>query len=140
MTRRSVFGFLFAALCFSQIVSLQAQTPFEEECVKLAARIGSDSERLHELFKLTWEHRMREDPEFATEVGYPGQNDRWSDVSLQAIERRKRELQGPLKVIQSIDRSKLSAGDQLNYDLFRKSQEEAIEGTRFRDEYMPLTQ
>src|SRR5437879_12364007 len=45
-----------------------------------------------------------------------------------------------MKVIQSINRSKLSAADQLNYELFKKKQGDAIEGTRFEGEYMPITQ
>ena len=61
---------------------------------------------------------MTEYPEWATDVGFPGQNQRWTDNSLEAIERRKRELQTPLKVVKTIDRTKLSPGDELNYDLF----------------------
>jgi len=83
---------------------------------------------------------MRESPEFATIVGYPGQNDRWSDQSVEAIERRRQELQAPIKVVQSIARSKLNVTDQLNYDLFRKNQQDAIDGIRFKREYMPITQ
>jgi uncharacterized protein (DUF885 family) len=117
-----------------------AETPFEQNCVQLAGRLGNDTERLHDLFKLDWEHTMIESPEFATEVGYPGQNDRWTDQSLEAIERRKRELDGPMKVLQSIERSKLSAADQLNYDLFKKNQEDAIEGAHFKQELLPINQ
>ena len=115
-------------------------TQFEQDCAQLTAKKGEDGQRLHVLFKLDWEHTMQESPEFATIVGYPGQNDRWSDVSLEAIDRRKKELQAPMQVIQSIDRAKLSAADQLNYDLFRKNQQDAIEGTRFKQEYMQITQ
>jgi len=32
---------------------------------------------------------MHEAPEYATQVGYPGQNDRWTDDSLEGIARRK---------------------------------------------------
>src|SRR5439155_6149399 len=113
---------------------------FEQDCAKLASRTGNDAGRLWELFKLDWDHTMRENPEFATEVGYPGQNDRWSDVSLEAIERRKRELHAFMKVVQSVDRSKLNPVDQLNFDLFKKNKTDAIEGTRFKDEYLPMTQ
>jgi uncharacterized protein (DUF885 family) len=120
--------------------SLSAQTAFERDCEKLAADKRSDPERLHELFKLNWNYTMHESPEFATEVGDPGLNDRWSDESLEAIERRNRELQAPLKVIQSIARTNLNAGDQLNFDLFQKKTERAIEGVQFHDEYMPLNQ
>src|SRR6267378_8629884 len=133
-------AFFTAALAFSPLLCLSAETAFEQNCAQIASRAGNDSERLHDLFKLDWEHAMVEHPEFATAVGYPGQNDRWTDQSLEAVERRKGELQAPLKVIQSIDRSKLSAADQLNYDLFKKNHEDAIEGSRFKNEYMPLTQ
>ena len=95
---------------------------------------------MHDLLKIEWAHRMQESPEFATEVGYPGLNDRWTDLSLAAIERRKTELQSSLKVIQSIQRAKLNPEDQLNYDLFKRDKEDAVEGTRFKDEYFPLTQ
>ena len=120
--------------------SLSAQTAFERDCEKLAADKRSDPERLHELFKLNWNYTMHESPEFATEVGDPGLNDRWSDESLEAIERRNRELQAPLKVIQSIARTNLNAGDQLNFDLFKRKIERAIEGVQFRDEYLALNQ
>ena len=35
---------------------------------------------------------MREYPEAATWFGYPGQDHRWTDVSLEAIDRRNREI------------------------------------------------
>src|SRR5204863_9043984 len=66
--------------------------------------------------------------------------DRWTHTSLEAIERRKQELHAPLKVIQSINRAKLDPADQLNFDLFKKNNEDAIEGTRFKEEYAPITQ
>ena len=83
---------------------------------------------------------MLESPEFATMVGYPGQNDRWTDESLEAIAARKRELPAALKALDSVDRARLNPSDQLNYDLFRKNTEQAIEGGRFKGEYLPVTQ
>lgn len=132
--------FVLLALSLSPLAAFAAETPFEQNCAQLAGRLGNDTERLHDVFKLDWEHAMIESPEFATAVGYPGQNDRWTDQSLEAIERRKRELAAPMKLIESIDRSKLSAADQLNYDLFRKNHEDAIEGARFKQEYQPINQ
>src|SRR5581483_8520930 len=46
----------------------------------------------------------------------------------------------PMKVIQSIDRAKLSADDQLNYDLFRRNLAQSIEGARFPDEFLAISQ
>ncbi len=140
MTNRNVLGVATVGFLLIAAGSAGAQTTFEQDCDKLAAAQGNDTQRLQQLFKLEWSHRMVDSPEFATEVGYPGQNDRWTDRSLEAIERRKRELQAPMKVIQSIDRAKLDTAEQLDYDLFKKDKEDAIEGTRFKEEYTPLTQ
>jgi hypothetical protein len=99
-----------------------------------------DAERLHRLFALRWRQQLRDAPEFATYVGARGHDDRWSDLSLEAIARRKRELREPLRVLRSIDRTRLSPGDRLNYDLFRRGLEQAIEAAAFPDEYLPVTQ
>lgn len=129
-------------LFMSLVIAVESapETLFEQECARLAARVGRDAARLHELFRLHWDYTMREFPEYATEVGYPGQNHRWTDWSVEAIGRRKRELAAPLRALQSIRRARLSAADQLNYDLFRRNLQEALEGARFPAELMPLTQ
>src|SRR5262245_2033363 len=106
---------LLMTLGIAPVISLSAfaaETPYEQACATLAGRKGDDSARLQELFKLDWEHSMEDNPEFATQVGYPGQNARWTDQSLEAIARRQRELNSPLKVLDSIERGKLSPADQ----------------------------
>jgi uncharacterized protein (DUF885 family) len=100
----------------------------------------SDAARLRRLFDETWDYTMREYPEYATWFGYPGQNARWTDLSEDAIERRRHELANPDRVLRSIDRAALSAAERLDYDLFRRVVDEALEGLRFRTEYMPLSQ
>lgn len=100
----------------------------------------SEGERLHKLFDISWERDMKEFPENATSVGYPGQNDRWTDDSFEAIERRKKEARDPLDALLSINREKLSEADKLNYDLFKRDAELDVEGTRFPSELMPVTQ
>lgn len=117
-----------------------AETKYERDCTALATAKTKEAERLHQLFKLDWERAMIESPEFATEVGHPGQNHRWSDLSLPAIARRERELQAPLQVIHSINRAQLNDADQLSYDLFRKNAEQAVAGARFPSEYLQITQ
>jgi uncharacterized protein (DUF885 family) len=95
---------------------------------------------LHQLFKIKWDYDLRENPEMATAAGFPGFDDRWTDKSLEAIARRQRELQAPLQAVSSINRGPLSAADQLNYDLFKRGLDLQIEGTRFKREYMAITQ
>ena len=106
----------------------------------LAQSRDADSLRLRHLIALHWDYTMREYPEFATAVGYPGQNARWTDNSADAVARRKRELSEPLTVLQSIDRARLPAADQLNYDLFRRNITEAVDESRFPGELMPINQ
>jgi len=99
-----------------------------------------ERERLRRLFDLHWDYLMHEFPEFATEVGVAGQNDRWTDVSAAAVARRKGALDLPLKALATIDRAKLAPEDALDYDLFKRAIEERIEGRRFPWELMPLNQ
>ncbi|HLQ69840.1 MAG TPA: DUF885 domain-containing protein [Gemmatimonadales bacterium] len=99
-----------------------------------------DSVRLHQLIAQNWAYTMHEYPEYATAVGYPGQNARWTDYSVEAIARRKRELNDPLTALRAIDRNKLGSTDQLNYDLFARNATDALDETRFPGELMPVTQ
>ncbi len=75
-------------------------------------------------------------PESATMDGFAGQNDRWTDMSRAAIEARRHHPDDNLKVLNSIDRARLTPEDQLNYDLFRWQTERDIEGERFPEEYL----
>jgi uncharacterized protein (DUF885 family) len=118
-----------SALMIVLPVAISAQQP-----------VTPDSVRLHHLFAQQWEYTMREYPEFATSVGYPGQNARWTDYALEAIARRKRELNDPWNALRTIDRAKLGPTDQLNYDLFRRNLTDALEESRFPGELMPITQ
>lgn len=99
-----------------------------------------DGARLHKLFDLDWDRGIHESPEFATSIGFPGLDGLWTDMSQEAIDRRKAELQWPFSVIKAIDRSKLSKADQLNYDIFRRDIELAIEGNKFPGELLAISQ
>jgi uncharacterized protein (DUF885 family) len=117
-------------------------TDYEKRAEEIIASRGPvpEGERLHRLFDLQWQYTMEEYPEFATYVGWPGQNHRWTDMSLAAIERRNREMEVPVRVLATIDRGALGADDQLHHDLFRRAVEESLEGRRFKGEYMPINQ
>lgn len=114
---------------------------FHRRFLALAAQKGlADSTRLHRLFALDWEYTNVEYPEFATYSGYPGQNDRWTDLSVAAISRRQRELADRLLVLRAVNRVRLRPRDQLSYDIFRRGVEESIEGTRFLSDLLQITQ
>jgi uncharacterized protein (DUF885 family) len=78
-----------------------------------------------------WKRWMEESPEFATYVGYPGQNRRWSDESPAGIEERRKHLRESLEALKQFHREQLPAGEQLNYDLYLKRLQLCEEGVRF---------
>ncbi|MDB4882424.1 MAG: hypothetical protein JWL95_1190 [Gemmatimonadetes bacterium] len=119
----------------------QSGPSFHSRFLELAALRGvSDSARLHRLFALDWEYTNVESPETASFVGFPGQDDRWTDYSLAAIERRRRELPDRRLVLRAIDRRRLGPSDQLSYDIFVRGVDESIEGARFPTELLAVSQ
>ena len=100
----------------------------------------SDTARLNKLFQIDWDRGVRESPEFATDLGVPGEDDRWTDVSEAAIDQRKSETQWPMDVLRTIHRAALAPADQLNYDLFRHNLELALEDNQFPGEYLAVNQ
>ena len=125
---------------FASATALATPTPFEETCDALAKSSRPDSERLQELFRAAWNYQMHEYPESATCAGYPGQNHRWTDLTPAAIERRRRELPAPLRVLGTIRRENLSSAEKLSYDLFQRNCEMAIASAVFPEEYLQITQ
>src|SRR5262249_55342794 len=79
---RPLVPLVIALLFFFDRPSFCQPTDFERACAGIASEPGNDAARLQKLFRLDWDYTMREDPETATENGYPGQNHRWSDQSL----------------------------------------------------------
>ncbi len=101
---------------------------------------ASESERLRRLFDRAWEDKLRQTPEFATYIGFPGHNDRWSDYSPAGIERRHALPREQLKDLQAIDRSRLTPEERMDLDLFRRRLEGQIESFSFPVEEMMITQ
>ena len=56
----------------------------------------------------------------ATQLGDTRYNDRWPDMSLEAIDRRQKKNYARLQALGKINREKLDTADQLNYDLFQR--------------------
>ena len=101
---------------------------------------GAPADDLNALFDEAWEWRLSENPVFASRLGDRRYNDQWTDSSLEAIERRHETRQDFLRRLQAIDPGQLADTDRLNYDLFRRSLQNDIDGHRFRDYLMPINQ
>ncbi|MCW5581781.1 MAG: DUF885 domain-containing protein, partial [Luteimonas sp.] len=85
-----------------------------------------------------WERGLVESPESASYSGDPRFNDRWSDYSLSAIEKRQAEDRAALEKLHAIDRAALSPADQLNYDTFEWQLEKAVERQKFHEYLQPV--
>jgi uncharacterized protein (DUF885 family) len=94
--------------------------------------------RLHQLFNDDQAWLLKTSPESATSLGYPGENDRWSDFSPAAIQRSRQHAADNLKILYSIERAQLNPDDQLNYDLFLWRTKTDVDGNRFPGEYLAV--
>src|SRR5258708_11973518 len=95
---------------------------------------------LQNLFAPEWDYEMRENPQWASELGYRRWNDRWSDETLEAYERRNQHYQAVLAQLATIDRNNLPEKNQLNYDLFQKRYQDRFDRYRFHWFLLPLNQ
>ncbi|HET9795208.1 MAG TPA: DUF885 domain-containing protein [Thermoanaerobaculia bacterium] len=91
---------------------------------------ASESVRLKELFDLFWSARMREFPEVAAAIGYPGV-DELPDFSPEALAFGHHLSHLELSALESVDRSRLTPAERLSADLARRHLELEIEGERF---------
>lgn len=111
-------------------------------CFLLPGCLNKDNEagRFQKFLDEEWEYAMQEYPTWATSVGWPGQNHRWSDISLPAFSRRDLHKQDALKRILDIDKTKLGKNDRLNYELYLRDLKLGIEWQRFDDKYLRIDQ
>jgi len=87
-----------------------------------------------------WEWQLAENPMFASQLGDRRYNDRWSDQSVAAIERRQQRTREFLQRVYAIDRSVLGDADQLNYELFRRQLQDNVDAFAFNAHLMPFNQ
>ena len=94
--------------------------------------------RLHDLFDRVWRYGLQEDPLFATSVGVHDYDDRLPSQSIADQKRRDEAARSFLKELQSIDRSRLSAEEQINYAIFEDQLKDGIASYDFREYEIPL--
>jgi len=91
----------------------------------------SSSDLLHQLFDREWEYQMEHNPVRASILGDRRWNDNWPDVNLAAMEGQFRHAREVLAQLHAINRSQLSAEDQLNYDVFDYNVSDFAEGEKY---------
>ena len=142
---KSILLFVFTLLCQMSIVSAD----YKDEIIQLNQRLAeitdnqtgqSDSERYNELVTMLYNYTMLNHPEFATYLGDPRGQDRWTDNSIQASEEMERQDRVMLNALESIDRSNLSGAEQVNFDLLIDRAKFDVEGQQFPNDVMPVNQ
>jgi len=132
-------------LSFSSIVFCDYQDEIETLTARMQALAGndtglSDSQRFEEIVAMTYDYTMLSYPEFATFLGDPRGQDRWSDQSEATTLQRQKDIKTLVAALENINREALSAGEQVNYDLLYNSQVLEVEGQQFPGEMMPVNQ
>ncbi len=110
-------------------------------CAKFSKSVasGTDAKKLKSFLDVQWKYYMTEYPEWATYVGFPGQDDRWTELSLSAIERRRAEGVCQKDLLAKIKRTALPARDRVTYDLAVRNANLSVEGDKFDQDYMPIS-
>ena len=129
--KQSPLLFLTTLICLVGSIagSASAQTPSK-----------AVADGFHQLLDDEWARRLRENPTFASWLGDKRFNDRWQDVSLDAIRQRNERDQAVLEKLKQIDASKLEGQDQISFELFRREYQNSVDGFRFNWHLVPLNQ
>jgi uncharacterized protein (DUF885 family) len=84
-----------------------------------AAATSGEAAKVHALFDEYWAWLKREIPEYATYLGDDRYDDRLTDLSVAAIERRKAYRRALLSRSRNFDASRLTAQDVVSLGIFR---------------------
>lgn len=99
---------------------------------------SSATDQLHQLLNDEWEFHLKEDPLFATEAGDHRCDDRLPSMTEADFQRRLDQARNFWDRSAEIDRAQLSRSDQLNLDIFRRTQQDAIAELEHRVYLMPI--
>ena len=129
---------LCATLCFLELGAAAQRTARQQ-----TAQSPTVEQRLkifHGLLNEQWEYTLRTNPEFASILGDKRYNDRLSDFSQAAIDGDLQQSRVFLQKFIAIDTTGFSEQEQLNRDLMVRNLRDQVEGARFKEWEMPVSQ
>jgi uncharacterized protein (DUF885 family) len=118
----------FSVVCFTLIP------------VPSAAQENAATKRLHQILNDEWHLRLKNEPTFASWLGDKRYGNRWADISLSAMTKRNEHKQQVLKQLDAIDKSELSKADVINFELYRREVQTAVDGFPYGWHLVPLNQ
>ncbi|MFI5263798.1 MAG: DUF885 domain-containing protein [Candidatus Kapaibacterium sp.] len=99
------------------------------------------SPTFYELLDGQWQYLMHEYPEWATDLGFPGENGRWTDMSFEAIARRQNDATEFSKSLRLGNRKQyLDERGKFDYDVTVYAIHDNIESFPFHEELLPISQ
>src|SRR3954452_10436513 len=104
------------------------------------AMAQDDTQKLHTLFDTVYKTVLQQSPETATAYGIPGENDRWTDMSPEGIAGERKMFESFRAGLKGIQRDRLSATDQLNYDILERYAAVHIEQQEFQLSFLTTNQ
>ncbi|XP_015763202.1 PREDICTED: uncharacterized protein LOC107342230 [Acropora digitifera] len=90
------------------------------------------STEVEDILKSFWEWRLRESPEFATQIGVHTFDNALDDHSLEAYARRQEDCREFLEKLKAVSLLELSKADVLNVKLLRNEIETFLDGSKFK--------
>ena len=123
-------------LAASPAVAASAATAAAATATALAQARGKpaahgEAARLHALFDRHWQWTLNEFPEWATYLGEHRHDDRWTDKSPAALDRRDRQVRDWLALARRIDPRRLQGEDRVSLEVFIHEQVMAVEHQRY---------
>jgi len=104
-----------------------------------SAAYAGATEDFQALLDEHWEWRIANSPVMASMLGDRRYNTEWGDRSATATERQHDERREMLRRVYAIDRAALSVENQLNYELFRRQLQDAVDAHVFQSHLMPFS-
>ncbi|HKX32149.1 MAG TPA: DUF885 family protein [Blastocatellia bacterium] len=105
-----------------------------------AAPVEARLKQMHALLHEQWEYHLRTNPEFASLLGDKRFNDRLSDFSQAAIDRRLEQQRLFLQKFEALDATGFPEQERLNRDLMIRNLRQELDGAKYREWEMPVSQ
>ncbi|MDV2449820.1 DUF885 domain-containing protein [Xanthomonas hortorum] len=90
------------------------------------------------LLDAQWQHHLQRNPEFASAIGERRYNDRWSDYSLQAVQRERSDVADLLKQFSAVNAGALDEQRQLSLQMMLGQLRDTLDGIDLKVYEMPL--
>jgi uncharacterized protein (DUF885 family) len=111
-------------------------------CLPMAAGAvpGAADAELEAFLEAQWQRTLEANPTWASSLGDRRWNDRWPDLSLEAIAAEHDADLAALARLEAIDSGALSTARRLDKEMYRRVLDESIQDYRYRRHLVPFNQ